>query len=415
MIRIEDLLSREIGLCAASIGSTAIELTVKTRMRDSGCASLQEYVTRVQHDPEELRRLIELIVVSETWFFRDEEAFRTLLSHARGRLTRGHTGRALRVLTVPCATGEEAYSIAITLLEGGLTPASYSIQAFDLSEPAVATARRGVYGKNSFRGAELGRKRAYFEASGSDLRVADQARLSIGFTQGNLLDPELVPSHSQFDVIFCRNVLIYLDRAARSRALDNIFTWLAKDGIVLAGHAEALDNMDPRFQRIAPANPFAYIRRAAVAKEPPEPRTRAASAGQRALPAPTPKRAALQLRPMPPSLEARVPAIKPSEDALAPIAALADRGDLAAAALACERLIANSGPSADAYSLLGVIRQASGDGEAALACFTKALYLNQRHYEALVHLALIHEQRGQQAQASNFRRRAQRIRGEGGQ
>src|SRR5207249_680440 len=103
--------------------------------------------------------------------------------------------------TIPCATGEEAYSIAITLLEGGLTHAQYSIQAFDLSEQAVASARRGVYGKNSFRGAELASKKRYFEARGSELEVGELARASLNIAQGNLLDPGLVPRHAQFDVI----------------------------------------------------------------------------------------------------------------------------------------------------------------------------------------------------------------------
>jgi chemotaxis protein methyltransferase WspC len=404
------MLSREIGLCAASIGSTAIELAVKTRMREIGCSTVHEYVERVQRSARELRCLIEHVVVSETWFFRDADVFRTLLEYVNGPLRRARASRSLRVLTIPCATGEEAYSIAITLLDGGLTPAQFSIQAFDLSENALTAARRGVYGKNSFRGGELGSRRSYFETRGDELEVGELARASVKLAHGNLLDSGLLPSHSQYDVIFCRNVLIYLDRSARARAFDNLCSWLASDGILFAGHAESLDNMDRRFQPLSATAAFAYVRRAAVQPAAVEPRRGAARPKEQLLGHQTPPgRARSKPNPALARLEAAAKA-SPDAGALAQVAALADRGELAAAALSCERLIASSAASAEAYHLLGVVRHASGDSEAALECFSKALYVDPQHHESLVYSALIHEQRGQRPEASNFRRRAERLR-----
>lgn len=413
MIRIENLLSREIGLCPTSIGSTAIELAVKTRIRETRSSGLQEYATRVQHDAEELRSLIEHVVVSETWFFRDADVFRTLVEYVNGTLRRDRSQRVLRVLTIPCATGEEAYSIAITLLEGGLAPSAFSIQAFDLSAHAVAAAERGVYGKNSFRGAELGNRRSYFDARGGELAVGELARTSLKFARGNLLDPELLPGHSQFDVIFCRNVLIYLDRGARTRAFDNLCSWLASDGILFSGHAESVDNMDRRFQPLAAASAFVYVRRATVVPQVPEPRprdTRRQNAAARVPAKAWPKSALLKPRTAPVPIQPPAASATLAAGGLADVAALADRGDLSSAASACERLIASSGASATAYCLLGVLRQASGDTQAALDCFNKALYVDPSHHESLVHAALIHEQRGQRPQALNFRRRAERLR-----
>jgi chemotaxis protein methyltransferase WspC len=99
--RIESLLSREIGLNARSIGSSAIEAAVKTRLRASGALDVSEYLARLERDPIERTALVEEIVVSETWFFRDDEVFRTLRRHAAGWLS---SDRVLRVLSLPCAT-----------------------------------------------------------------------------------------------------------------------------------------------------------------------------------------------------------------------------------------------------------------------------------------------------------------------
>lgn len=417
MIRIENLLSREIGLSAASIGNTAIEIAVKTRMRQTGCDDFERYASGLQFSADELRSLIEQIVVSETWFFRDAAVFRTLLEHVNRTRSQGRATRVLRVLSIPCATGEEAYSISMTLLDGGLSPDQFRIQAFDVSENAIQAARRGIYGKNSFRGEPLGDRVRFFEVlSSGDLQVADAARASVTVAQGNLLDGALLPNHSQVDVIFCRNVLIYLDRNARTRALDNLLRWLAADGILFAGHAEALDRMDPRIRRLDSVSNFAYARRSEAQQ--PEPSSTGAVVTRPVKAAPELRRppAALRtkLRPGPATAQGSAPErpaeAAPVSEALAQVARLADRGDLAAAARECEGIIARSGASDEAYCLLGVVRKASGDAEAALACFTKALYLNRQHYESLVLVALIHEQRGDHASASNFRRRAERLR-----
>ena len=417
MIRIENALSREIGLCAASIGNTALEIAIKTHMQNMGCADFERYVSRVQHSTDELRALVELIVVSETWFFRDPDVFKTLLDFVHGTRHKARPGRPLRILTIPCATGEEAYSIAMTLLDAGFSADSYRIHAFDVSERAVDAARRGIYGKNSFRGEPLGLRRRHFdESSSGELRVGDAARASVSIEKGNLLDRALLSSQLHFDVVFCRNVLIYLDRGAREKAFDNLVNWLASDGILFTGHAEAVDRMDQRFRRLETSSHFAYVRRqgaapiALVAASPAVPR--------RAAPVLAPRRESVVKREG--ATEAahasprRAAATGDSSTAAAPdglseVARLADRGDLTAARRACERILASSGANAETYCLLGVVCRASGDADAALDCFTKALYLDQRHYESLVHMALLLEQRGEHASAANFRRRADRL------
>ena len=405
--RIETLLNREIGLCAQSIGSRAIEASTHERMLACRSRSIDEYVQLLERDPAERRALIEQIVVSETWFFRDDDVFRVLTEYVGNTWRKAHPESVLRVLSIPCATGEEAYSTSITLLEAGLPPPKYAIQAVDVSDRVVEFAKRGTYGKNSFRGATSPQRQAYFRGDAEGRAVAEEACTSVKFQRGNVLDPFLAGAGS-FSVIFCRNLLIYLDRAARTRALDNIYNWLLPDGIVFAGHAEGLDTMDPRFQRGAECGSFGFVKRDSL---------RAELAGKKpphALTSKTQKPALL----VQPRVAVSVP--KPVAPMLAPVTVslaeaqqLADQGNLSLAAVACERLIQEAGPSAEAYCLMGIVRTALGEAERALQCFNKAVYLAPKHYTALANLALAHERRGERIAAQNFRRRAEDALGKG--
>jgi chemotaxis protein methyltransferase WspC len=400
--RIESLLSREIGLSARSIGESAVEAAVKSRMRACGTSELSEYLARLERDPSERRALVEEIVVSETWFFRDDEVFKALKRHAATWLTRD---KPMRVLSLPCATGEEAYSVAISLLEAGLREARFCVRGVDVSERALAHARRAEYGKISFRGVEPRLQRGYFEQDGSSWRLLDVAKGPVTFAQGNVLDASLCAPRS-FDVILCRNLLIYLDPQARSRALDNLYGWLTEDGLLFGGHAEALELMDPRFQRMVETAPFAYVTQG-------QKRSTTGRIPVLARPASSATQAA---RKRPDSKPHKVPAAsdtgpRPALPSLASATDLANRGRLDEAKAMCERVLAEAGASAEAYCLLGIIARAAGALDDAITHLNKSLYLKQDHHEALVHLALLLEQRGEHAAAANFRRRAERTRG----
>ncbi len=400
MKRIESLLSREIGLSARSIGTTAVEAAVKARLRACGGLEVAEYLARLETDPLERSALVEEIVVSETWFFRDEEVFKTLRRHAASWLGRD---KPLRVLSLPCATGEEAYSVSITLLEAGLGAKRFSVRGIDVSDRVISHARRAHYGKNSFRGPEAQRQGGYFEAVGGSWRVTDAASDPVTFARGNVLDAGLFAARS-FDVVLCRNLLIYLDSEARTRAFDNLYSWLSQDGLLFAGHAEAVDQLDQRFQRMADGTPFAYVklqRERQDGTRPGRPTARQA-ATVATKPSPRPR---LELNSAPADAGPR-----PVSASLERATELANRGRLDDAKQVCERVIAEVGANPDAYCLLGIISNAAGRRDEAIASFNKSLYLNQNHHDSLVHLALLHEQRGEPSMAANFRRRAERAR-----
>jgi chemotaxis protein methyltransferase WspC len=185
---------------------------------------------------------------------------------------------------------------------------------------------------------------------------------------------------------------------------------LADGGQLFVGHAEALETMDPRFRSAGVPGSFAYLRRAPAAG--------ADGGGAVAAPARSPV-----TRPMPgvvvaparprPALPPppRRPLELPAPSRLDLANELADRGELGAARALCEEQLRESGPDARTFTMLGVIRQSQGDLAAAEDYFARAVYLEPAHYQALVHLALLVEQRGDAAAAANLRRRAARARG----
>src|ERR1700761_8384985 len=169
--RFESWLLRETGISVSTLGVHAFERAVWDRVHatQADAASegdLETYWQLLNASRDERQALVELIVVPETWFFRDREAFVALARLANERLVR-EPSHVLRVLSAPCSSGEEPYSIAMALFDAGIGPERFSIDAVDISERALEVARRGVYGRNSFRGRALEFRERHFAAVGS--------------------------------------------------------------------------------------------------------------------------------------------------------------------------------------------------------------------------------------------------------
>ena len=472
--RFESLLQREIGLDAASIGSTSIDRAVRERfaalagkdaMRAAG--PLGATLTRVQSDlywlelctsSEERQRLVEAVVVPETWFFRDREAFAALAKLARERHARW-PDRRLRLLSLPCSSGEEPYSIAMTLLDAGLPAEAFAIDAIDVSERAMTLGTRAVYGRNAFRGHLLEFRDRHFTQVAEGWQLAAPVCNTVRFTRMNLFDAAL-RANAPYDFVFCRNLLIYFDRDDQARAVDALEALLASDGTLFVGPSEtgALFRHAMHSARI----PLAF----AFHKSPPEVPT-ARTAPRRTI-EPIKMRASIQDYKEPgsparsssspyafetglrmgavPALAKRNPGGntstrasnsanassgagmtvtlnppvqgaygRPAESAaerranqLAAALHLANLGRLREATIAADTHLDSYGPSAEVFYLLGLIADADGRGADASVCYRKTLYLDPRHYEALTHLATLLELQGDHAGAHLLSERAAR-------
>ncbi|MFS8118699.1 MAG: CheR family methyltransferase, partial [Microcoleus sp.] len=258
-VAIEALLRKKIGLDALTIGSNTITRAVNRRMADCGLTDISIYLTKLQTSATELEELIEAVVIPETWFFRDREPFVFLRHYVVLEWLPKNPGRTLRVLSLPCSTGEEPFSIAIALLDAGLNPRNFSIDAADISKVALKKADRAVYGRNSFRDKNLDFRDRYFtELAGDVYQLNDLVRGKVNFIQGNILDSYFLVNQIPYDVIFCRNVLIYFDEAGRNQTVELLNLLLKKTGILFLGHSESGQKLPNQFVSVRHSLAFAY-------------------------------------------------------------------------------------------------------------------------------------------------------------
>jgi chemotaxis protein methyltransferase WspC len=408
----EKLLRNTIGLDAQSIGSGAIEFAVKSRMESLGCAA-DEYWQRVLDSEAELQELIEAVIVPETWFFRDEEAFVALRSLILDEWLPCHLTRQLRILSVPCCSGEEPYSIAMALLHAGFSHDRFRIEGFDVSQRAIARGRRGAYGANSFRGKDMEFRDRYFHfVLNEGYCITPNFAGRVSLEQGNLLSPEFGLKSGTYDVIFCRNLLIYFDRDTQERVLAHLRTLLDPDGYLFVGPAEAYLAACNGYKSVNQSMSFAFRNPLHSIQCKP---TNAPAIPNRvhvAHSAPKIARARIIL----PNPAPAIPASAKTTETV-PVSAidldratsLADAGFVAEAAELCEAYLKQRGPSPQAYYLLGLVRDAVGDVSSASDCYRKALYLDPNHAEALMHLALLAERQGDAATGRRLLGRALRV------
>jgi chemotaxis protein methyltransferase WspC len=406
---IEALLAVSIGLDVRSIGSETLGRGIRRRMAARGERNLDSYRVLVESSQDELDLLVEEIAVPETWFFREKAAFDAFVRWVLRDWSPHHPGEELRVLSVPCSSGEEPLSIAMALDLAGFDPRRLVVDALDVRRGALDRAHGLVYGSNSFRGETSPWQERYFQAVPGGWFFGSPLRQRVRFERGNLLDPMFLADAAPYHVIFCRNLLIYFAEPVRRKALATLDRLLRKEGLLFVGSSEAPWASRERFRLARQPLAFALRKRDA---------SRSSGANSLgvvpppAVPLPAPKRAAPPPRPLR-IVPAPTNAPLPAPDLLE-ARRMADRGELEQAVSAAERWIERNGPSAEAFFLLGVVRQARGESEPAKELFRKALYLEPDHVEALACLAVLADRDGYREAAERLRGRADRASGKAG-
>lgn len=416
---IEGLLASRMGLDPVSVGPKQIARAVQQRMQELGLTDVGEYESWVRKSESELQALIEEVVVSESWFFRDERPFQYFRDYVHARWLNDSLRPPLTVLSLACAGGEEPYSIAMRLREIGLTARRFHIDAVDISARRLAIARRGVYSANAFRGSNLGYRVRHFREHPQGYELDASIRATVTFYQASVLDLRPLEASSPYDVIFCRNLLIYLEARARLRVMASIDRMLALDGLLFIGHADRLDLLGDKPKFIAVGDPgcFAYCRivcgdarLSSFLLEPPSPATLTKLRGTAVGPAPVQPSPSNPTAPQPfqPDMAAICSRHINEPSLLDQAAELANKGMFNEAVATCEQHLQSHGLSSSAYYLMGMICQAAGNRQRAEDCFHKTVYLDPLHDEALLALALLAERRGDHAAAAGFHRRAER-------
>ena len=418
---IESLLEKRIGLSTESVSSDIIAKAVQSRMQARGIAALDAYLAELRAAPAEWAELIELSIIPETWFFRNHQSFQFLRRCLKTEWLPLRSGRQFRALSLPCSTGEEPYSIGIIALESGLPEQAITIDAVDVSAKGLQKASAGLYGRESFRNKELDAmlRQRYFSEVNGKFQIQEHVRRIVRFQQGNLLDSTLLAGEKAYDVIFCRNVLIYLGSAAKQATIRLLDRLLAETGILFVGHAERPAFADTPFEWVQEPSVFA-CRRPKIIQ--PQALALQASAALKELPAaaPLPTPTFVRRKQPPPA-----PAITPK--ATAPIVdrrqqtdqtaavlnnarLLADQGQLNAAMTLCDDVLKTCPAHVQAHFLKGLIYQALRDEYKAEEWFNKTVYLDRTHDEALSYLAVLADYRGERERAALLRQRIERIR-----
>ena len=408
--RFFDFLKQRIGLDVASVGPAIIERAVRQRCIALHMVDNDRYWQHLLSSQDEQQALIESVIVPETWFFRYPESFVTLGRLARQRLAQIGNRRALRILSVPCSTGEEPYSIAMALFDAGFAAHQFKVEALDVSPLSVQRAQTALYGKNSFRGQQTDFRERYFslETDGYQLsgRVCEQVR----FTVANLLDPALAGSHAPYDFVFCRNLLIYFDLKTQQKALDVLKRLTCEDGVLFIGPAEGslLSRLGMRSIGAPQSFAFCHSHEPAPAARPVLAEFKPLMRPQPPTPLPPPAN-----RPFAPRPQAHAAPKAPStaEDPmvlLERIATLANEGKSTEARAVCEQFLQRHDPQAEVFYWLGLLSDVQGQTAEAQVFYRKALYLEPQHSQALAHLAALLASQGDTAGAQRFNERAAR-------
>lgn len=224
------------------------------RMRLTQCQSFREYFIklRFEADEAELQELVNLMTVNETYFFREAYQFDCMVNDLLQEVVRTREpGSLIRIWSVPSSTGEEAYSIAIYLLERWPLLAQYEVEILssDIDTKVLQSAHRGLYSTRSVSNLPKEYLAKYFRPTPTGQWQLQQDVLeSVEFSRVNLCNPLDTQRYHDIDVIFCRNLLIYFDDASRRIAAQAMYEALSPGGFVCLGHSESMSRISSLFK-----------------------------------------------------------------------------------------------------------------------------------------------------------------------
>ncbi|KEI72280.1 hypothetical protein GV64_17465 [Endozoicomonas elysicola] len=428
-----------------SIGQDAVDQSIQRRMDTVGVTNPEQYYLMVTAEPQELSALVDEITVGETWFFREFRAFSVLQEKALRCRTSLNSQSPFRVASMPCSSGEEAYSIAMALMDIGLQSDQFVVDGFDINTEAIQKAHKADYGRVSFRGTMPDFSKPYFDQTAAGFHLKLSVKQCANFHQVNLLELTQDIEVKPYDVIFCRNFLIYLDTASRKKMADVLRVSMKDHGVLIVGHCEAPSMSQFGFSTLDRSKRFCFSKKVNNAQKTDDSRTRKpvflplqrkpAKEPSSSLNATQQKassftkslqttdlqcsKQASSLLQKPEMIEKSLSGQAPEETSaggilssdamLEAIEELVDCGKLSKARESCQQLMQHSPEDTGAQFMMGIISEAEGEWDAASNYFRKVLYLNPEHHEALLHSAMVCERQGEMGKAENFRVRLSRL------
>jgi chemotaxis protein methyltransferase CheR len=252
-IRFRDFFYAKTGVQFSETKRYFVDKRVAERARANGCDTFRDYFMLVRSgaSSRELQQLINLLTVNETYFFRENYQLESLVRFVLPNIAaRKRPGETIRIWSLPCSTGEEPYSIAISVLDSWSLSDQYQIEILgsDLDTRVLADAKNGVYGERSLQHVTADVRARYFRrCPGNEYQIISELRESIDFFQLNISSKLEMSRQRKIDVVFCRNLLIYFDDLSRREAVESIVESLVPGGFVFLGHSESMSRMSSLF------------------------------------------------------------------------------------------------------------------------------------------------------------------------
>jgi chemotaxis protein methyltransferase CheR len=263
---VSTLVRKEAAIVLAPGKEYLVEARLIPVARQVGAASVAAFLSEMQRRPniDHQRRIVDALTTNETSWFRDREPFAALTDVVLPDLVKSRaTARKVRIWSAASSSGQEAYSLAITLQENLPAGWLYEIMGSDISTEMVKRAEAAEYSQVEVnRGLPASQLVQYFERAGAHWRITQALRRNVSFKLMNLTAP--LPPMQPFDVIFLRNVLIYFDVATKKSVLRNVARLLRPDGWLFLGAAETTIGIDDNYERVAAGRTSAYRVRSAV-------------------------------------------------------------------------------------------------------------------------------------------------------
>lgn len=252
---LRDFVYQHCGLHFTQDTKYLLEKRLGKRLQHHRVKSFKDYYYFLrygQQKEQELNEVVDALTINETYFFREDFQLKTfkdeILPEIRERKAKAGD-RRLRIWSAGCSTGEEPYTIAMLLLDTpGLDDWQVDIIGTDISHKVLRMARKGEYGSASFRNTDPHDQQRFFTESDGKYRIADRVKKLVTISHLNLFDTARIALLGQMDAIFCRNVIIYFDLAAKKRVVESFHQRLRPEGYLLLGHSESLMNISNAFE-----------------------------------------------------------------------------------------------------------------------------------------------------------------------
>jgi chemotaxis protein methyltransferase CheR len=248
------IIYRRSGMVFGETKRYYIERRVTDLINQRQAQSVKNYISILRGDPRESELLINSFTVNETYFYREQHQLACLSNSILPEIIRSkNPGDRIRIWSMPCSSGEEPYSIALWLLENWPLVDAYNIEIVgsDIDTSILRQAVEGYYGQRSLSKLPKYVQDTYFEPEkDQQRRLIGDLRESVTFAKGNIVDRQSLGALGRFDVIFCRNLLIYFDEAARETAARNIHELLYPGGYICLGHTESMSRISETFEPV---------------------------------------------------------------------------------------------------------------------------------------------------------------------